>query len=112
MLSSNCSCGDRDPSYFITRSTPRDTVVPSGHSTNTFAFFAAILFLLVWFQVDRWLVWIGLVLGDAATLLVGLSRITPGFHYPTDVLGGYAMSAAWCIVFLAVLPRNRLRPKS
>jgi undecaprenyl-diphosphatase len=29
------------------------------------------------------------------TLLIGISRIYLGVHYPSDVLGGYLASACW-----------------
>jgi undecaprenyl-diphosphatase len=37
-------------------------------------------------------------LGIAAPLLIGLSRVYLGVHYPTDVLAGYLGAIAWLIV--------------
>jgi len=36
----------------------------------------------------------------AVTVLVGLSRVALGVHYATDVLGGWAFSSAWVMVWL------------
>lgn len=77
---------------------------PSGHAADTLAFVAAVVFVVAWFGAPKPLVWATGLMGAAVTLLVGLSRITLGVHYPTDVLGGYLMAGAWSAVVLGVLP--------
>ena len=69
----------------------------SGHSISSM-FFYGLAIWLVWRYVDnRTVKWILTVLLAVPMLLVGLTRIYLGVHYPTDVL------AAWCLGFAAVI---------
>jgi len=56
------------------------------------------------------------VLAVLLTLLIGLSRLYLGVHYPTDVLGGWCIGAAWalaCWVLIRWLQRQgRVEPPS
>ena len=41
----------------------------------------------------------------ALTLLIGVSRVYLGVHYPTDVLAGWCLGAAWALAFWIVMAR-------
>ena len=70
---------------------------PSGHSTNGASAFAGLGVELR----KKWMT----VLAVLLPLLIGFSRIFVGAHYPTDVLGG------WALGLLAVLAVTLLRRK-
>ncbi len=68
---------------------------PSGHAMGSAAFFLAV-YLLVAALFPRWR-WLAGVLGALLTLGIGLSRLVLQVHYPSDVLAGWALSAAWVL---------------
>ncbi|GAA0380031.1 phosphatase PAP2 family protein [Paenibacillus motobuensis] len=68
---------------------------PSGHSMAAFSLYGAIVFL-VWKHIPYILGRIAvIVVGACLILMIGVSRIYLGVHYPSDVLGGYLISACW-----------------
>ena len=73
---------------------------PSGHATQTIAFYGMLAFLL---SPGRSLRARTLLWGGAAivTLVVGGSRLYLGAHWMTDVLGGYALGATWASLVIA-----------
>lgn len=68
---------------------------PSGHAMISMAL-ALALIVLSFYSRARWA---AIVSGILYVLAVGFSRLYLGVHYPTDILGGWIMSAVW--VFLA-----------
>jgi undecaprenyl-diphosphatase len=69
---------------------------PSAHATDTAA--AAAVF--------TWALPMLSPLAIGIAILVGISRVYLGVHWPTDVLGGWALGAA---VGVALVLLNRLR---
>ncbi|GIO68408.1 phosphatase PAP2 family protein [Paenibacillus sp. FSL M7-1455] len=78
---------------------------PSGHSMGAFSLYGAFAFL-VWRHIPFLAGRIAMIAaGVALTLLIGISRIYLGVHYPSDVLGGYLASAAWLMVSILLFEK-------
>ena len=79
---------------------------PSGHAMGS-ATLAMVVVLLCWHTRWRWL---AVAVAGSFALLVGVSRIYLGVHYPSDILGGWAAGIAWVSGVYLVLYRIRERP--
>ncbi len=76
---------------------------PSGHAMGTMTL-AVVLILLAWQTRWRWPV---AVLTAGFAVLVGLSRIYLGVHYPSDILAGWAAALVWTVGTFAIVFRRR-----
>ena len=79
---------------------------PSGHATQSMAFYAVLAFLLTVGVSRRTRWWLGAAL---VILVVGATRIYLGAHWFTDVLGGYAIGGCWAALVAAALVVIRVR---
>ncbi|MCS7458999.1 phosphatase PAP2 family protein [Paenibacillus doosanensis] len=78
---------------------------PSGHSMAAFSLYGVFLFL-VWRHVPSLPVRILLLLcGAFMIVMVGISRIYLGVHYPSDVAAGFMASGCWLAFAIEVYRR-------
>jgi undecaprenyl-diphosphatase len=77
---------------------------PSGHAVASMAFYGFLAFLIS----RRYPEYRKIVLTFAAIIIltIGASRLYLGVHFPSDVLGGYALGALW--LWLGVLVTRKL----
>lgn len=86
---------------------------PSGHSMGAMAFYGFLLYLSMRFVRKHWIKHLLAVVLVALILLIGISRIYLGVHYPSDVVAGFTAGLIWlagCIIifnFLHLLLRRR-----
>ncbi len=71
---------------------------PSGHSFLSAVVYLTLGALLARVQPKRRLKIYLLGLAALVTVAVGLSRVYLGVHYPTDVLAGWSLGAAWAMM--------------
>lgn len=70
---------------------------PSGHATMSAVVYLTLGGILAASQKERRLKAFVLGFAIVLTLVVGFTRLYLGVHYPTDVLAGWALGAAWAI---------------
>lgn len=75
---------------------------PSGHSMMSAVVYLTLGILLARTQARHSVRVFIVAIAIALTLVVGASRVYLGVHWPTDVLAGWALGAAWAVMFWLV----------
>ena len=89
-----------DINYLIDKN---DWSFPSGHSTFFFALAAT-----VYFYNKKWGWWFFL-----AAIIINISRVIAGVHYPSDILGGAIIGILVAYFVFTIVNRvNRAQPES
>ena len=85
------------PVPFFDTLLPMSYSFPSGHALWAFCFYGVIAALIsarIQSRILRVTIW---ALTTLLVLLIGLSRIYLGVHYPSDVIAGYAAALIWVL---------------
>ena len=77
---------------------------PSGHSANAMMTYVA-LALFLFGRTERRSIWVAGAV--ALALLVGLSRVVLGVHWPSDVIGGWSYGLVWALLLYAISRRPK-----
>ena len=75
---------------------------PSGHANN-----AAVVYILFIILVPQARLPVWQLVAFVMIVLTGLSRIMLGVHWPTDVIGGWMLGAAFALVAAAIIARRQ-----
>lgn len=101
--------------WAVTGFRPGTFSFPSGHATVSLCYFGVLAWLSFRLLKPGLVRWLGSALMIFCIVIVGLSRIYFGVHYPTDVIGGYISGAFWLVILLdgaAIFRRLRMRTQS
>jgi undecaprenyl-diphosphatase len=71
---------------------------PSGHATGSAATYLTLGALLARLQPQRRLKIYLMAVAVLLTLMIGLSRLYLGVHWPSDVLAGWTLGACWALL--------------
>jgi len=71
---------------------------PSGHATVSAVVYLTLGLLLAEATASPRLKTYFVVVGVTLTLLVGVSRVYLGVHFPTDVIAGWSLGLAWALL--------------
>lgn len=75
---------------------------PSGHAMNAMAFYGILAYILWWYVPGRWGRTLLIITSSVFILMIGISRIYLGVHYPSDIIAGYFASGFFItlVIFL------------
>jgi undecaprenyl-diphosphatase len=91
------------PSVFEWQTTAVSSSFPSGHAMSATVVYGTVAYLLVRLQKHSWAKLLTLTTAVVLILLICLTRLYLGVHYPSDVMGGIIVGLAWAAFCMATL---------
>ena len=91
------------PSVFEWQTTAVSSSFPSGHAMSATVVYGTVAYLLMRLQKHHWAKVLTLLTAVSLILLICLTRLYLGVHYPSDVIGGIIVGLAWASFCMATL---------
>ena len=104
------------PRLFEWLTNPSGSSFPSGHAMGSAIVYFTVAYLIARLEKRRWMRAITITVSLLLVLLISVSRLYLGVHYPSDVIAGMVIGLAWAGFCLAGLEAVRVfglrfRPK-
>lgn len=90
------------PEPFFDYVLPSSFSFPSGHALGSFCFYGILAWIITSRINNTALIWSIRAAAAVLVLLIGVSRIYLGVHYPTDVLAGFITGLIWTLTVITV----------
>lgn len=78
---------------------------PSGHSVMSVIIYLSLITIIFGLNINKKIKIYFLYSAIFLILLIGISRIYLGVHYPSDVLGGWALGLAWSSISILLVQK-------
>jgi undecaprenyl-diphosphatase len=85
---------------------PPTSSFPSGHTAAAVCFYGSIAAIAIWHSRHRWITAIVVSACAAIPLMIAISRVYRGMHYPTDVLAGVLLGVVWLSTVVVCVRRH------
>jgi undecaprenyl-diphosphatase len=91
------------PTFAIYGDLPTSMSFPSGHSTVATAAYFLLAVILASLDPKPAITRLGFAVAGLLALMIGFSRVFLGVHWPSDVVAGWCLGAAWALAASVVL---------
>ena len=91
------------PTVFEWQTTAVSSSFPSGHAMSATVVYGTVAYLCMRLQRHRWSRVLTLLAAVTLILLICLTRLYLGVHYPSDVIGGIIVGLGWAAFCMATL---------
>lgn len=96
------------PQLFEWLTEPSSSSFPSGHAMSSAIVYFTVAYLIARLEKRRWMRVVTIISSLLMVLLISISRLYLGVHYPSDVLAGMIIGLAWAGFCLAGLEAVRV----
>jgi len=79
---------------------PHGFSFPSGHSMVSMVFYGLLVYFCFKYIKNVWIKMSSIFILVLLVILIGLSRIYLGVHYPSDVIGGFSLGLFWISMWI------------